>query len=130
MELRSSEMKKIISTLRALVEVMEALSKDADPSGVGGLITEELRKLKKSSATLSGELTPYNIVPLEAPSLTNPIRIFPEVKGAISSIRYNEQFPRLPPGFKVSGKRDPDMFDLLEFVFGFQLGVDFRSTCF
>ncbi|CAJ2644467.1 unnamed protein product [Trifolium pratense] len=120
LELRSSEMKKIISTLRALVEVMEALSKDADPNGVGGLIMEELRKLKKSSATLSGELTPYNIVPLEAPSLTNPIRIFPEVRGAISSIRYNEQFPRLPAGFKVSGKRDPDMFDLLEFVFGFQ----------
>lgn len=42
MELRSSEMKKIISTLRALVEVMEALSKDADPSGVGGLIMEEV----------------------------------------------------------------------------------------
>jgi callose synthase len=35
-------MKKIISTLRALVEVMEALSKDADPSGVGGLIAEEV----------------------------------------------------------------------------------------
>jgi len=42
LELRSSEMKKIISTLRALVEVMEALSKDADPSGVGGLIAEEV----------------------------------------------------------------------------------------
>lgn len=35
-------MKKIISTLRALVEVMEALSKDADPTSVGGLITEEV----------------------------------------------------------------------------------------
>lgn len=42
MELRSSEMKKIISTLRALVEVLEALSKDADPNGVGGLIMEEV----------------------------------------------------------------------------------------
>lgn len=35
-------MKKIIATLRALVEVMEALSKDADPSGVGGLMMEEV----------------------------------------------------------------------------------------
>ncbi|KAK7273086.1 hypothetical protein RIF29_14132 [Crotalaria pallida] len=41
---------------------------------------EELRKIKNSSAALSAELTPYNIVPLEAPSLTNPIRIFPENK--------------------------------------------------
>ncbi|KAK8465763.1 hypothetical protein PHAVU_009G169400 [Phaseolus vulgaris] len=120
LKLRSTEMRKIIATLRALVEVLEALSKDADPSGVGGLIMEELRKLKKSSVTLSGELTPYNIIPLEAPSLTNPIRIFPEVKAAISAIRYTDQFPRLPAGFKVSGQRDADMFDLLEFVFGFQ----------
>ncbi|XP_027351814.1 callose synthase 10 isoform X1 [Abrus precatorius] len=120
LKLRSSEMRKIIATLRALVEVMEVLSKDADPSGVGGLIMEELRRIKNSGVTLSGELTPYNIIPLEAPSLTNPIRIFPEVKAAISAIRYTEQFPRLPPGFKVSGQRDADMFDLLEFVFGFQ----------
>ncbi|XP_061360871.1 callose synthase 10 [Gastrolobium bilobum] len=120
LEVRLSGMKTVIATLRALVEVMEALSKDADPSGVGGLIMEELRKIKKSSATLSGELTPYNIVPLEAPSLTNPIRIFPEVKATISAIRYTEQFPRLPAVFKVSGQRDADMFDLLEFVFGFQ----------
>ncbi|KAK7411053.1 hypothetical protein VNO78_02407 [Psophocarpus tetragonolobus] len=120
LKLRSSEMRKIIATVRALVEVLEALSKDADRSGVGGLIMEELRKIKKSSVTLSGELTPYNIIPLEAPSLTNPIRIFPEVKAAISAIRYTDQFPRLPAGFKVSGQRDADMFDLLEFVFGFQ----------
>ncbi|KAH1255058.1 Callose synthase 10 [Glycine max] len=120
LKLRSSEMRKIIATLRALVEVLESLSKDADPGGVGGLIMEELRKIKKSSVTLSGELTPYNIIPLEAPSLTNPIRIFPEVKAAISAIRYTDQFPRLPAGFKISGQRDADMFDLLEFVFGFQ----------
>ncbi|KAL1323430.1 callose synthase 10 [Arachis hypogaea] len=120
LRLRASEMKKVVATLRALVDVMESLSDDADPGGVGGLIKEELRKIKSSSTTLTGELTPYNIVPLEAPSLTNPIRIFPEVKGAISSIRYTEQFPRLPSGFKVSGQRDADMFDLLEYVFGFQ----------
>ncbi|XP_047174428.1 callose synthase 10-like [Vigna umbellata] len=124
LKLRSSEMRKIIATLRALVEVLEALSKDADPNGVGGLVVEELRKLKKSSVTLSGELTPYNIIPLEAPSLTNPIRIFPEVKAAISAIRYTDQLPRLPAGFKVSGQRDADLFDLLEFVFGFQVCND------
>ena len=35
-------MKKMIATLRALVEVMEALSKYADPNGVGRLIMEEV----------------------------------------------------------------------------------------
>lgn len=38
-------MKKIVATLRALVEVMEALSKDADPQGVGGRIKEEVHVL-------------------------------------------------------------------------------------
>ncbi|KAF3968702.1 hypothetical protein CMV_007439 [Castanea mollissima] len=115
----SLEMRKVIATLRALVEVMEALSKDADPR-VGRLIIEELRRMKRSDGTISAELTPYNIVPLEAPSLTTAIRVFPEVKGAISAIRYTEQFPRLPADFEISGQRDADLFDLLEYVFGFQ----------
>lgn len=112
-------MRKVFATLRALIEVMKELSKDAAPE-VGKLIMEELRRIKKSDATLSGELTPYNIIPLEAPSLTNAIGVFPEVKGAISSIRYNDSFPRLPAAFEIPGHRDADMFDLLEFVFGFQ----------
>ncbi|KAL5750690.1 hypothetical protein ACOSP7_025293 [Xanthoceras sorbifolium] len=120
LELRSTEMKKVFSTLRALIEVMEALSKDADPDGVGRLIMEELQRIKTADATLSGELTPYNIVPLEAPSFTNAIGIFPEVRGAISAIRYTEQFPRLPADLEISRQRDADMFDLLEYVFGFQ----------
>lgn len=114
-----SEVKRVFTILRALVEVMEALSKDAAPDGVGRLIMDELRRIKKSDATLSSELT-YNIVPLEAPSYTNAIGYFPEVKGAISAIRYNEQFPRLPEDFEISERRDLDMFDLLEYVFGFQ----------
>ncbi|KAK3000791.1 hypothetical protein RJ639_022025, partial [Escallonia herrerae] len=84
------------------------------------LETKKLRRIKKSEATLSGELIPYNIVPLEAPSLTNAIGFFPEVRGAISAVKYTEQFPRLPADFEISGQRDMDMFDLLEFVFGFQ----------
>ncbi|XP_052176663.1 callose synthase 10 [Diospyros lotus] len=121
LELRSLEMKKVIATMRALVEVMELLSKDAAPDGVGRLIIEELRRIKQSDATLAGELTPYNIVPLEAPSLTNPIGFFPEVRGALSVIRYAEHsFPRLPADFELPASRDLDMFDFLEYVFGFQ----------
>nr|QKN22530.1 callose synthase 10 [Urtica dioica subsp. dioica] len=120
LESKSLHMKKVVATLRALVEVMEALSKDADPDGVGRLIKDELRKVKSSEAQLSGDITPYNIVPLEAPSLTNAIGVFPEVRGATSAIRYTEHFPQLPADFEIYGERDPDMFDLLEYVFGFQ----------
>lgn len=115
-----SETKKVFTTLRALVEVLEVLSKDAAPDGVGRYIAEELQRLKKTDQGLSGDLTPYNIVPLEAPSLTNAIGFYPEVRGAISALRYHEQFPRLPAGFEVPAHRNLDMFDLLEFVFGFQ----------
>uniref|UniRef100_A0A6M2EI67 1,3-beta-glucan synthase n=1 Tax=Populus davidiana TaxID=266767 RepID=A0A6M2EI67_9ROSI len=114
-ELRSPEVKKVFATLRALVHVMEALSKDADPQGAGRHIMEELQRIKTV-----GELTSYNIVPLEAPSLSNAIGVFPEVRGAMSAIRYAEHYPRLPADFVISGERDVDMFDLLEYVFGFQ----------
>ncbi|XP_076929040.1 callose synthase 10-like isoform X1 [Bidens hawaiensis] len=117
---RSQETKKVFTTLRALVEVMEALSKDADPDGVGRYIVEELKRLKKTDQGLAGDLTPYNIVPLDAPSLTNAIGFYPEVRAAITSLRYHEEYPRLPADFEVPAQRNLDMFDLLEFVFGFQ----------
>lgn len=46
-------------------------------SFIGGLF--QVRRVKHSDATLSAELKPYNIVPLEVPSLTNAIGFFPEV---------------------------------------------------
>ncbi|RID61679.1 hypothetical protein BRARA_E00810 [Brassica rapa] len=114
------KMRKVFATLRALVEVLEVLSRDADPNGVGRSIREELGRIKKADATLSAELTPYNIVPLEAQSMTNAISVFPEVRGAIQAIRYTEHFPKLPDDYEISGQRDADMFDLLEYIFGFQ----------
>ncbi|KAL8526796.1 hypothetical protein ACS0TY_015857 [Phlomoides rotata] len=117
LEGRSSETERVFATLRALIEVMEILNKDAAPGGVGRLIMEELRRIKMSNAPVSAA---YNIVPLDAPSLTTAIGHFPEVRGAISAIRYTEHFPRLPADFESSGQRDFDMFDLLEYVFGFQ----------
>ncbi|PWA59606.1 glucan synthase-like 8 [Artemisia annua] len=119
--LRSQETKNVFTTLRALVEVMEVLVKEAAPDGVGREIAEELKRLKKQDQGLSGDLTPYNIVPLEAPSLANAIGFYPEIRGAISALRYHEQFPRLPGNFEVPAHRNLDMFDLLEFVFGFQI---------
>lgn len=52
-----------------------------------------------------------------------PLLCYMQVKGAISAIRYTNQFPRLPKDVQNSGRRELDMFDLLEFVFGFQVGV-------
>ncbi|PWA72447.1 serine-threonine/tyrosine-protein kinase catalytic domain-containing protein [Artemisia annua] len=46
MGLRSQETKKVFTTLKALVEVMEFLVKEAAPDGVGREIAEELKRLK------------------------------------------------------------------------------------
>lgn len=40
--MRSSEMKRVFANLRALIEVMESLSKDAASDEVGRLIIEEV----------------------------------------------------------------------------------------
>lgn len=40
----------------------------------------QLRRLKKTDATLSAELIPYNIVPLGTSLITNAIGFFPEVR--------------------------------------------------
>lgn len=118
-ESRAAEMKKIYMTLRALIDVLELLVGDSATDELGWIIMEEVRKIKKSDATLRG-LTPYNIVPLDAPSLTNAISFFPEVRAALSAIQYTSDFPQLPAEFDVSQLRSPDMLDLLEFAFGFQ----------
>ncbi|KAF3791007.1 Callose synthase 10 [Nymphaea thermarum] len=107
---------KVYATLRALVEVMELLSRDAPREGVVRQIHEELRKIKPTT----DELTPYNIVPLDAPSLTNAIGWFPEVKAAVSAIRYSANFPELPSDMEDSQQHRLDLFDLLQYVFGFQ----------
>ncbi|KAJ0612385.1 putative 1,3-beta-glucan synthase [Helianthus annuus] len=95
----------------------------SEPDGVGRRIAEELKRLKKTNQGLSGDLSPYNIVPLDAPSLTNAIGFYPEVRAAISALRYHEQYPRLPADFEVPTHRTLGIFDLLEFVFGFQVWI-------
>lgn len=54
--------------------------------------------------------------------------ILDQVRAAILAIRYTEHFPRLPADFEISGQRDADMFDLLEYVFGFQVCIYFLTT--
>ncbi|CAD5193134.1 callose synthase 10-like [Musa acuminata AAA Group] len=120
MGVRAVQMKKVYATLKALLDVLAVLAGESASDGVGRLVMEEVRKIRKSDATLGGELMPYNIVPVDAPSLTNAISFFPEVRAAISAIGYPSEFPRFSVDSQVSQQKNQDMFDLLEFVFGFQ----------
>jgi len=77
---RAMEMKKVYVTLRALLDVLEILVGQSPTDRLHRQILEEIKKIKRSDAALRGELMPYNIVPLDAPSsVTNIIGFFPEV---------------------------------------------------
>ncbi|KMZ58556.1 1,3-beta-glucan synthase [Zostera marina] len=120
-ELKTLEVKRVFATIRAILDVLNILVKDFPIDGhVREEITNEINLKMESDNTLRGELTPYNIVPLDAPSMSNTIGFFPEVKAAVAAIGYNANFPRFPNDFKIPELRNPDMFDLLEYVFGFQ----------
>ncbi|KAJ4775036.1 GLUCAN SYNTHASE-LIKE 8 family protein [Rhynchospora pubera] len=120
MERRAGQMKKVYVTLRALLDVLEFLVGDSDDRQ-SRQILEEVKRIKRSDDALRGELLPYNIVPLDAPSLTNAVGFFPEVRAAVTAIGYTPDIPRLPSSFKAPEMRKLDIFDLLQFVFGFQV---------
>eukprot|EP01018_Ginkgo_biloba_P032191 Gb_22029 [translate_table: standard] len=120
LERRTVKMKRVYATLKVLGEVVEALTMDATPEEADELIPEELKKVMKSDAAMNEEITTYNIVPLDAPAMTNAIGLFPEVRAAVSALRYSRDLPQLPDEFQAPQLRSLDIFDLLHYVFGFQ----------
>ncbi|VAI68706.1 unnamed protein product [Triticum turgidum subsp. durum] len=115
---RAMEMKKIYATLRALLDVLEILVGQAPSDRLGRQILEEIKKIKRSDAALRGELMPYNIIPLDASSVGNVVGFFPEVRAAIAAIQNCEDLPRFH--YDTPQLRQKDIFDLLQYVFGFQ----------
>uniref|UniRef100_A0ACD5TKV3 Uncharacterized protein n=1 Tax=Avena sativa TaxID=4498 RepID=A0ACD5TKV3_AVESA len=115
---RAVEMKKIYATLRALLDVLEILVGQAPTDRLGRQILEEIKKIKRSDAALRGELMPYNIIPLDSASVGNVVGFFPEVRAAIAAIQNCEDLPRFP--YDTPQLRQKDIFDLLQYVFGFQ----------
>ncbi|GJN34266.1 hypothetical protein PR202_gb22915 [Eleusine coracana subsp. coracana] len=116
---RAMEMRKVYATLRALLDVLENLVGPSPTDRLGRQVLEEIKKIKRSDAALRGELMPYNIVPLDAPSsVANIIGFFPEVRAATAAIQNCEDLPRFP--YDTPQLRQKDIFDLLQYVFGFQ----------
>ncbi|XP_049932796.1 callose synthase 9-like [Nymphaea colorata] len=116
----SLKRKRVLATLKVLGAVVEQLSKEVSPEDADKLIPEELKRVMKSDAAMSEDLVAYNIVPLDSPSSTNMIVSFPEVKAAISALRYHSGLPKFPNTFSVRATRTADILDLLQHVFGFQ----------
>ncbi|XP_038724507.1 callose synthase 9 [Tripterygium wilfordii] len=111
LERKTVKRKRVFATLKVLGTVLEQLTKE---------IPDELKRVIESDAAMTEDLIAYNIIPLDAPSITNAIGSFPEVHAAVSSLKYNRGLPKLPSDFPIPASRDADMLDFLQYVFGFQ----------
>ncbi|KAK9124976.1 hypothetical protein Scep_013822 [Stephania cephalantha] len=112
--------KRVFATLKVLGMVLEDLTKETFPEDAEALIPEELKRVIESDAAMTEDLISYNIIPLDAPSLTNAVASFPEVRAAVSALSYFEGLPKLPAEFSVPATRNADMLDFLHYTFGFQ----------
>lgn len=103
--------KQVFATLKVLGTVMEQLSKD---------IPDELKRMMESDAAMTEDLIAYNIIPLDGRTITNAIVGLPEVRAAVSALKYVTDLPALPVDFPIPAARDADMLDFLHYTFGFQ----------
>ncbi|KAJ7545909.1 hypothetical protein O6H91_08G015900 [Diphasiastrum complanatum] len=121
-ELRMEKLRRVLSTLRVLKDVLEALTASASLEKAAATgIPEKLKKVMESDAAKVDEFKAYNILPLEAPAVAEDIMFFPEVKAALSALKFSADLPQLPEDFPKSRYRPLDLFDLLHFIFGFQV---------
>ncbi|XP_059665125.1 callose synthase 9 [Cornus florida] len=120
LERKTVKRKKVYATLRVLGMVLEQLTKEVSPEDAERLIPEELKRVIESDAAMTEDLIAYNIIPLDAPAITNVIGTLPEVKAAVSALKYFRGLPKLPENVPIPATRNADMLDFLQYVFGFQ----------
>ncbi|XWS71098.1 hypothetical protein CRYUN_Cryun03dG0108600 [Craigia yunnanensis] len=113
LERKTVKRKKVFGTLRVLGMVLGQLTEE---------IPEELKRVIDSDAAMTADLIAYNIIPipLDAPTITNAVVSFPEVRAAVSALKYFRDLPKLPGDFSIPDKRSADLLDFLHYVFGFQ----------
>nr|GEW97383.1 callose synthase 9 [Tanacetum cinerariifolium] len=122
LERKTVKRKRVFATLKVLGTVLEQLSNEFPPEEAKGLIPDELKRVIESDAAMTEDLIAYNIIPLDAPAMTNVITLFPEVRAAVASLKYFRGLPKLPGNFPIPATRSADVLDFLHYIFGFQKG--------
>ncbi|GAA0146604.1 hypothetical protein LIER_06519 [Lithospermum erythrorhizon] len=120
LERKTVKRKRVLATLKVLGNVLESLTKDVSPEEADRLVSDDTKRMIKEDAAMTEDLVSFNIIPLDAPTTTNPIVSFSEVQAAVSSTKYFGGLPELPGDFCPPSTRSKDMFDFLHFTFGFQ----------
>ncbi|CAJ1977780.1 unnamed protein product [Sphenostylis stenocarpa] len=111
LERKTVKRKRVFATLKVLGTVLEQLSEE---------IPDELKRVMDSDSSLTEDLIAYNIIPLDASSSTNAIVYLPEVQAAVSALKYFNGLPELPRGDFIPPSRNNNLFDFLQYTFGFQ----------
>ncbi|GKA70225.1 callose synthase 9 [Tanacetum coccineum] len=110
--LRTKDDIRVLENRKVLATVLEQQYKTVPLHEPGRLIYEESRQNIKFDAAKGST---YNIIPIDDPATTNAITSFPEVRAAISSLKYLTDLPQLTDGIPAA-----DVLDFLQYVFGFQ----------
>ncbi|XP_021897923.1 callose synthase 9-like [Carica papaya] len=113
LEQKTVKRKRVFATLKVLGMVLEQLTEEI-------LKRFGLKRVIESDAAMTEDLIAYNVIPLDAPTITNAIVSFPEVRAAVSALKYHRGLPKLPVDFPIPSTRNADMLDFLQYVFGFQ----------
>ncbi|KAG2675086.1 hypothetical protein I3760_13G168700 [Carya illinoinensis] len=85
LERKTVKRKRLFATLKVIGTVLEQLTKE---------IPEELKRMMESDTAMTEDLIAYNIIPLDGPSLTNAIVDLPEVRAAVSALKYFGGLPK------------------------------------
>ncbi|GAB4846294.1 Callose synthase 9 [Ancistrocladus abbreviatus] len=120
LERKTKKRRKVFATLKVLGDVLEQMNKEVSPEDAESLIPEELKRVMASDAAMTEDLIAYNIIPLDISTIANAIVTLPEVRAAVSALKYFRELPNLPVDFPIPPTRNPDMLDFLHYVFGFQ----------
>eukprot|EP00249_Psilotum_nudum_P037124 c9519_g1_i1 orf=240-944(+) len=78
LEQRTTKMRKVYAILRVLKEVLDSLTRETSQEEADELISEELKRVMESDAARIEEYKAYNILPLDAPGVSDIIVRLPE----------------------------------------------------
>ncbi|KAL3689632.1 hypothetical protein R1sor_015941 [Riccia sorocarpa] len=123
-ERRSQKLKRVSQVSKVLNDVLNFLIEGTTEEERAQLpVSKETKNKLESAAAKTEEFKSFNILPLESPGVPDTIVLIEEVRAAAFTLGYSQELPLLPESAVKAGlQRDLDIFDLLEYTFGFQIG--------
>ncbi|KAL8241412.1 hypothetical protein R6Q59_014766 [Mikania micrantha] len=107
-----AQLTKAYQTASILFEVLKAINLSQSMDVEEKILEAHVKVSQKAKIYL-----PYNILPLDPDSANHAIMRYPEIQAAVAALRYTRG---LPWGREYKRKKQDDIFDWLQVLFGFQ----------